>query len=98
MSFPAPQSKRINSLALSLPYGPVLTSVHEYWEKNIALTEQTFVSMISDMKPFLGQVEKIKREHIFKTYNRGKINRCLKLTDLEGDRGRNIRNSFQVSI
>ena len=54
--------------------------------------------MISDTKPFLGQVEKIKREHIFKTYNRGKINRCLKLTDLEGDRGRKVRNSFQVSI
>ena len=54
--------------------------------------------MISDTKPFLGQVEKIKREHIFKTYNRGKINRCLKLTDLEGDRGRKVRKSFQVSI
>ena len=53
--------------------------------KNIALIEQTFVSMLSDMKPFLGQAERMKREHIFKTYNRGRINRCLKLTDLEGD-------------
>ena len=27
----APQFKSINSLALSLLYGPTLTSVHEYW-------------------------------------------------------------------
>lgn len=54
--------------------------------------------MLSDMKPFLGQAERIKREYIFKTYNRGRINRCLKFTDLEGARGRKVRNSFQVSI
>ena len=62
------------------------------------MIEQTFVSMLSDMKPFLGQAERMKREHIFKTYNRVRINRCMKLTDLEGDRGRKVRNSFQVSI
>ena len=30
-SSPAPQSESINSLALSLLYGPTLTSVHDYW-------------------------------------------------------------------
>lgn len=54
--------------------------------------------MLSDLKPFLGQAERMKREYIFKTYNRRRINRCLKFTDLEGDRGRKVRNSFQVSI
>ena len=29
---PAPQFKRINSLALSLLYGPTLTSIHDYWK------------------------------------------------------------------
>ena len=33
-SFPAPQFKSINSLALSLLYGPILTSVHDYWESH----------------------------------------------------------------
>ena len=40
-SSPAPQFKSINSLALSLFYGPTLTSVHDYWKKNIALTTWT---------------------------------------------------------
>ena len=31
-SFPAPQFKSINSLVLSLLYGPVLTSTHDYWK------------------------------------------------------------------
>ena len=31
-SSPAPQFKSIHSLALSLLYGPTLTSVHDYWE------------------------------------------------------------------
>ena len=30
----APQFKSINSLALSLLYGPILTSVHDYWENH----------------------------------------------------------------
>ena len=34
-SFPAPQFGNINSLALSLLYGPTLTSVHDYWKKYI---------------------------------------------------------------
>ena len=28
---PVPQFKKINSLALSLPYGPTLVSIHDYW-------------------------------------------------------------------
>ena len=33
-SFPTPQFKSINSLALSLLYGPTLTSVHDYWKNH----------------------------------------------------------------
>ena len=33
-SFPEPQFKNINSSALSLLYGPTLTSIHDYWKKH----------------------------------------------------------------
>ena len=33
-SFPAPQFKSINSLALRLLYGPTLTSIHDYWKNH----------------------------------------------------------------
>jgi len=33
-SSPAPQFESINSLALSLPYGPTLPSVHNYWKNH----------------------------------------------------------------
>ena len=33
-SSPAPQFESINSLALSLLYGPTLTSVHDYWKNH----------------------------------------------------------------
>ena len=33
-SSPAPQSKSINSLALSFLYGPALTSIYDYWENH----------------------------------------------------------------
>ena len=33
-SFPAPQFKSINSSALSLLYGPTLTSIHDYWKNH----------------------------------------------------------------
>ena len=33
-SSPTPQFKSINSLALSLLYGPTLTSVHDYWKNH----------------------------------------------------------------
>ena len=32
-SFPTSQFKNINSLVLSLLYGPTLTSIHDYWKK-----------------------------------------------------------------
>ena len=44
-SSPAPQFKTINSLVLSLLYGPTLTSIHDYW-KTIALTMWTFVGKV----------------------------------------------------
>ena len=33
-SFPAPQYENISTLALSLLYGPTLTSIHDYWKIN----------------------------------------------------------------
>ena len=44
-SFLAPQFESIISLALSLLYGPTLTSIYDYW-KTIALTIWTFVSKV----------------------------------------------------
>ena len=32
MSSPAPQFESINSLSLSLLYGPTLTFIHDYWK------------------------------------------------------------------
>ena len=47
-SSPAPQFKSINSLALSLHYGPTLTSVYEYW-KVIVLPVWTFVGKVMSL-------------------------------------------------
>ena len=44
-SSPAPKFNCINSLMLSLLYGPTLTSIHDYW--TIALTRQAFVGNVS---------------------------------------------------
>ena len=33
-SSPTPQFKSINSSALSFPYTPTLTSIHDYWKKH----------------------------------------------------------------
>ena len=45
-SFPAPQFKSINSLALSLLYGPTLTFLQDYW-KTTALTRWAFVRKLT---------------------------------------------------
>ena len=45
-SSPTSQFKSINSSALSLLYGPPLTSIHDFW-KTIALTLWTFVRNVS---------------------------------------------------
>ena len=47
-SSPALQFKRINFSALSLLYGPTLTSIHDYW-KNIALTIRTFIRKVMSL-------------------------------------------------
>ena len=44
----APQFKSINSLALSFPHSPALTSIHDYW-KNLALTRWTFVGKVMSL-------------------------------------------------
>ena len=49
-SSPRPQSENINSLALSLLYGTVLTSKHDHW-KTITLTTCTFVGKVMSL-PF----------------------------------------------
>ena len=38
--FSAPQLESINSLVLSILYGPTLTSVHDHWKETMALTIQ----------------------------------------------------------
>ena len=48
LSSPAPQFECNNSSALSLPYGPTLISIHDYW-KIISLTIQTFVSKVMSL-------------------------------------------------
>ena len=45
-SSPSPQFKSINSSVLSFLYGPILTSIHDYW-KNHTLTKWTFVGKVS---------------------------------------------------
>ena len=48
-SSPASQFENIDFSALSLRYGPTLTTVHDYWkgkQTNIALTIQTFVDKV----------------------------------------------------
>ena len=47
-SSPTPQFKSIDSLALSLLYGPTLTSIYDYW-KTIALTIWTFVGKVMSL-------------------------------------------------
>ena len=46
---PAPQFEGINSLVLSLLYGPSLTSVRDSWEKTIALTIRGFVGKVMSL-------------------------------------------------
>ena len=46
-SSPTPQFKSINSSVLSFLYSSALTSMHDSWEKTIALTRRTFVGNVS---------------------------------------------------
>ena len=39
----------MNSLALSLLYGPTLTSIHDYWKKITDLTSQTFIGKVTSL-------------------------------------------------
>ena len=45
-SSPAPQFKSISSLVLSFLYGPILTSVHDYWKNHSFDTIWTFVGKV----------------------------------------------------
>ena len=49
-SSPAPQFESINSLALSLHYGPTITSIHDYW-KNYSFDYTDFCQQ-SDVSAF----------------------------------------------
>ena len=44
-SSPTPQFKSIDSSALSLLYGPTLTSIHDYWKTITDLCQQSDVEM-----------------------------------------------------
>ena len=48
-SSPEPQFKNISSSVLCLLYCPALTSIHDYWKKNIALTIWTFVGKVMSL-------------------------------------------------
>ena len=48
MSSPTPQLKTINSLVLSLLYGPILTSIHDHW-KNHSLDYKDFVGKVMSL-------------------------------------------------
>ena len=48
-SSPTSQYKSINSSALSLLHSPTLTSIHDHWKKNIALTRQTLVGKVMSL-------------------------------------------------
>ena len=47
-SSPTPQFKSIDSLVLSFPFSPTLTSIHNYW-KNHSLTRWTFVGQVMSL-------------------------------------------------
>ena len=47
-SSPTPHFKSTNSLALSFPYSPTLTPIHDHW-KNHSLTRQTFVDRVNSL-------------------------------------------------
>ena len=47
-SSPTPQFESINYLALSLLYGPTLTSIHDYWKKH-SFDSVTFVSKVMSL-------------------------------------------------
>ena len=53
-SSPAPQFESINSLALSLLYGPVLTSIHDYWENYLLVLFSSLV-MSNSLETHEGQ-------------------------------------------
>ena len=55
-SSPAPQSESINSSVLSLLYGPVLTSVHDYWKNHLGNVCQ-IVDFLSFLLVSLGHWE-----------------------------------------
>ena len=48
ISFTTPQFQSISSSVLSFPYGPTLTSIHDYWKKQ-SLTIQTFVRKVMSL-------------------------------------------------
>ena len=48
-SSPTPQFKSINSSVLSLLHSPTLSSIHDHWQKTIALTRWTFVGKVMSL-------------------------------------------------
>ena len=58
-SSPAPQFESINSLALSLLYGPILTSIHDYWENHLLVLFSSLV-MSDSLETHEGQHARLR--------------------------------------
>ena len=55
-SSPIPQYKSINSSVFSLPYGPTLTSIHDYWENHCF--DSTDLCQRSDLSGFFNMLSR----------------------------------------
>ena len=62
-SSPAPQFESINSLVLSLVYGPTLTTIHDYWESHSfsskGQTSFNFMAAVTNHSDFGAQENKV---------------------------------------
>ena len=70
-----PQFKNINSLALSLPYGPILISLHDYWKNHCFdyMEKQLMGEDIPGTEPY-----KLRNSALCETDTIGNLHRCPK--------------------
>ena len=72
-SSPAPQFESINSSALSLLYGPALTSVHEYWKKH-SFDYTDFVGKVMSLLFNTLPIRKLEENHRFSSKEKASFN------------------------
>ena len=70
-SYPTPQFKSINSLALSFLYSPTLTSIHDYWKKH------SFLGSLDGLVVKLTEERKITRNLITRIHSVAQMVKCL---------------------